>query len=441
MLGDFAHDFPLPYHGLVSTLNTWLTMLEKGESDQRRLALFLEEDRQIANLIKQYLQTGELNPILDFVLPSTTIERLEFYSDLRRIATRIDSLNSRWPHANQIAFDVEGPEARNVFDATFVDLSAREGRLYYVRDRDSVTAMNVIAYLNEHPETKALMFFGNGHLIRNRVQKDFSGVLTTEERKGMWLGHYLKRAFSDDQVFTISCVGRTRSQLRLDEFAGKDAFLLSTAVPWKNSPPEDNDLVPDNFDAFIIQDGFIVQGHPLRYVFSKRIVDAAIKRLESLIPHRSGAKGYVFLQQAQNALGFLYDTTFSKTDEWRSWKVKHPLDGLNLLRSGELYKRLFDRSSQVLGTPDFGRYIDDLINLGYDPRIGSRTMTHADWEKHLNSQWPQIVFLNAVGIYWIGYPEERETAKAYLVEFSGESFKEPDQYLKWWRMQFYGVAY
>src|ERR1700690_1139071 len=82
MLGDFGHEFPLPFHTLTATLSTWLTMIGKGESNQNHLTLFLEDDDQMTNLLRHYLKTGDLNPWLGFILPSTTLERLEFYSDL-----------------------------------------------------------------------------------------------------------------------------------------------------------------------------------------------------------------------------------------------------------------------------------------------------------------------------------------------------------------------
>jgi len=80
MLGDSTHEFPLPFHALIATLNTWLTMIEAGAVKQYDVTLFLEEDRQVVTQIKSYLKDGNLNPILDLVLPSTTFERLEFYA-------------------------------------------------------------------------------------------------------------------------------------------------------------------------------------------------------------------------------------------------------------------------------------------------------------------------------------------------------------------------
>lgn len=441
MLGDFAHEFPLSNYGLITTLNTWLTMLDKGESDQRRLTLFLEDDGQVTELLRQYLKTGDLSPWLDFVLPGTSIERLEFYADLRAIALRIESMNSTLAASKKIMFDVQGPEAMNIFDPRILDLSARSSRLFFVRERDSLIANNVVTYLNGRADYKALIFYGNGHLIKNDVQKDMSGILTPDESKGKFLGYYLKTAFGDSAVFTINQIGRTRSQLKLDSFAGKDAYLLSSQVPWKDSHPDDNDIIPENFDAFIIRDGFIVQAHPLRYVFSKKVVEAAIRGLQFSEPHRSGAMGNRLFQQAMITLAFLADTNYSTTNQWTSWSASHQFEGSKRLQSGELRRVIAARSTRVLGTREFGGIIDDLINMGFDSRVGSPTMTPEEWNTHLTEQWSQIAVLNAIGALWIGDPAEQAAARTYLIQASGENLTEPSQYLKWWRKRYFDVSY
>jgi len=441
MLGDFAHGFPLPYHSLILTLSTWLTMLEKGESYQNHLTLFLEEDRQITDLLKLYIKNGDLEPFLDFVLPYTSIERLEFYSDLRRISKRIDSLNGSLSPSKQISFDIQGPEPMNVFDPRMIDSSARASMLFFVNERDSLTALNVIIYLNEHPNQKGLMFFGNAHLIKNMVRKDHSGTLTPDESKGMFLGWYLKRAFGDSQVFTISQVAQSRSPIKQDEFGESDIFILSSDVPWIESPPNGDNLVPEYYDAFVIRNGFVLQDHPLQYIFSGRTIRASLKKLELLEPHQMGAMGNRFYQKALRTLEFLYDTSFSTNEEWRLWCLKIPFDGLERLRSENFKKHISNKSSEALGTQEFFKRIDDLIYLGFDPRIGSPAMSRIEWNRYLDSMWKQIVFLNEIGVYFIGDSTEKVTAKAYLVKSSGQNYNDPALYCKWWRKNYFGVNY
>jgi hypothetical protein len=53
----------------------------------------------------------------------------------------------------------------------------------------------------------------------------------------------------------------------------------------------------------------------------------------------------------------------------------------------------------------------------------------------------RIRFTNSIGIYWVGYPNEKLKAKEYLKEFSGEDFAEPEKYLQWYRMKYFGYEY
>jgi hypothetical protein len=441
MLGDFAHDYPLPYQGLIATLDTWLSMVEKGECGDRRLVLFLEEDSLVADLLTRYLKSGDMTPLLGLILPLTSIERLEFYSDLRTIAAKIETMNGALPATQHIGLDIQGPEAFNILDPRMIDQPAKPSRLYFVRERDSLASINVIAYLKAHPDRKGLLFFGNGHLIQHAVRKDFSGILSPEESEGRFLGSYLKEEFGDSAVFTISLIGRSRSQLALDAFAGRDVFLLSSQATWGEPPSGDNDVAPGNFDAFIIRDGFMVPAHPLRYVFSTRIVGAAIGKLVLSEPHRSGVMGDRIFRQSLGTLAFLADTSLSSADEWVAWNAVPHRDCLDRITSGALKTELAARSARLLGTREFGGIIDELIGLGYDSRVGSPTMTQEEWGAYLDAQWPQIVSLNAIGALWVGDPAEQSAAKKYLRDVCGQSFDAPAQYLRWWRKQYFHVSY
>ena len=441
MLGDFAHEWPLSTQTLTTTLTTWLRMLEAGESDQGHLTVFLEEDNQVAGLLRQYLKTGDLHPLLDLLMPSTSLERLESYADLRGIATQIDSLNLFLPASKQIVFDVQGPEAFNVFNPMILDSSDRETRLFYVNQRDSLSAGNVIAYLQDHPDQKALMFYGVGHLIKNFVEKNYTGSLSAGEKSGHYLAYYLKKEFGEDGVFTISQIDHRHSPLQPGQFDSSDVMFLADETPWSGKPQMNKDLAPDNFDAFIVRNQFHIPTHPLSHVFSRRVVAASIKRLEYLEPHQSGIFGSRFYTQALRTLEVLADTNFSTSKEWKSWFVEHPFEGLDHFRSQEFRDRLKEQCRRAIGTPEMGSRIGELISLGFDPRVGSPTMTSGQWDTFFNEMWPQMVILNAIGVCWIGNQHEQERARTYLRQTTGKSFDSPGQFLKWWRKKFYSVSY
>jgi hypothetical protein len=378
---------------------------------------------------------------LEHLLPLTSVERLEFYADLRTVCMRMEEMNLRLPDAGRISLEIVGPEALSIFDPGAVDLSARESRLYFVRERDSLAAGTIVSFLRRHPEKKALIFYGNGHLIKNRVRKDHSGVLDGEEAMGFYLGRHLKAAFGDSAVFTIGQIGRARSRLDLDAFGGRDAFLRSGDAPWGTPPAGDDDTDPGNFDAFIVRDGFMVQAHSLRHAASGRILDAALALRAFATPHRAGAMGNRLYLQSTNTLAFFAETTWTTTEEWSAWIAGNRAAALARMHSGAMRQEYAARGARLLGTREFGTVIDELIDLGFDPRAGSPRMGHAEWDSLVTAQWPQILLLNAIAVLWVGDAQEQATARDYLARTTGENFAAPAEYLKWWRKRFYGVAY
>lgn len=439
MLGDFAHEWPLSYNSLTSTLSTWLTMLEKGECNENQLTLFLEEDEQVMNLIKRYLKTGDLNPFLDFILPSTSFERLEFYSDLRRIITRIDNINSISPSSKRIIFDIQGAESISIFDPKYLDASEEKLKLLYVFERDSLSAMNIIAYLKVHPERKGLIFYGNGHLIKNLVVKDIGGSTPMSMNKSGYIAYYLKKEYGEDQVFTISSLARGFFKINFDDFDKNNFLVFSKDVPWKDSQKADKNLLPDNFDAFYIRQESIIPSHPLAKIFSRRTITASIKRLEFMEPHRIGPFGKRFYSQALQTLQLFSDTSFSKVEEWKSWFAIHQFDGLNRLQLEDYGKHLANDCFPKRSTHMCLQSFED---FGFSPGFGDpRKMSRQEWDSAFCKTWPEVIFFNCIGIYWIGDIDERVKAKSYLVEFSGKDFQEADQYLKWWRNKLFNVNY
>jgi len=68
-------------------------------------------------------------------------------------------------------------------------------------------------------------------------------------------------------------------------------------------------------------------------------------------------------------------------------------------------------------------------------------MSRDEWRQHFADQWPQILFLNMIGVLWVGTPEEQNVALQYLLKSTGQNFAQPAQYLKWWRKHFFDVSY
>ncbi len=439
LIADFYHNIALPYQTVLRVLNAWLDSIEKGTGHTRHLTLFVEDDSSVANSVRKYLKTGNMNPFLDLALPSTSMERLEFYYDLRRVAKRIDTLNSKLPPGKRITFDIQGPEFMGVFSPGILDSSAHFDIEYFVAKRDSLAALNVITYLEQHPLQKALIFYGSAHLITKTVSKYVTGSLSPEEAVGNYLAYYLKSKFGVDSVFSINQIPERQVARWFKHPINGDILLDSKDVPWGKADLANNNLSPDNFDAFVLRGEVFCPSHPLSQVFSKRILEASIARMQSIGPHPSGALAIRFYDQSLDALRFLTGDDSMNIRNAKSTKVVGRFDGFRRLDSPGFRKQLTMYYKENGDRPDKMAF---LISLGFPMQLeGSPALSAPEWNSLLDRTIPQVVFLNSVGIAMIGYPSEKEEAMKYLAQYSKQSFPDPAQYLKWWRKKYYDATY
>lgn len=439
MVADFYHGIALPAQTVIHILDTWVAMVQHGTSNQRRLTLILEDDSTVACAVKTYLDTGDMNPFLNLVLPSMTMERLEFYARLRRIVQHIQALNSKLPRSQQIIFDVEGPEAKSALNPVISDLSKPAGLRYFVDQRDSLAATNVISYLHRHPEQKALIFYGTNHLITKTVVKNVGGSLSAQESVGDYLAFYLKKAFGNDSVFSVNQIPEGRVRQWLKHPLKKDVFYESREVPWRNIPTKFNALNPENFDAFVVRTEVFCPGHPLSQVFSRRILEAAVKRIRSLKSHTEGHLGARYYNQSLTAIRFLTGKDSMNLKSAVSQKVVKSFNGFNRLNSKEFRSQLTDYYMLNASHP---RKMAFLVGLGFPIQLERLpALSPAKWNTLLDETMPRVIFLNSIGIAMIGYPEEKAEAMQYLARFSRQNFKSPVQYLKWWRKKYCHAGY
>jgi hypothetical protein len=439
MLADFAHELPLPYHSMISLLSAWLQLAEEQSFEPRNLVLFLEEDDQVAGLIREYLKTGNLDPFLDFALPSTSLERLEFYANLRRLTLRIDSLNKTLPAGKAITLDIQGPEAMNSFNPTILHSSGGSVDSYFVNRRDSLSAVNAISYLRSHPNQKALFFYGITHLIKNTVAKNVGGHLPEEQSIGNYLAFYLKDEFGENAVMSVNQLPRAHMSKMPAEAPSGSLLVNSEHVPWKPDIFADNVMQPANFDALVLRDEVSCPNHPLGQIFSSRTVDACIRRLGKLGPQHSGALATRFYEQALRSLKLISGNSFTGLEQWKLWRASHTLNPMQELKSEKFRHQLTTYYRENAGQPAKMFY---LVSLGFPQSLqNSQTLSQDDWNAMLDKTIPETIFLNCIGIVLIGSPKEREVAKNYLFQFTRVSFQEPDLYLRWWRQKYYNASY
>ena len=440
MLGDFAHGYPLPYKSLIFLLDKWFYKVSRGESECYNITLILEADTQEVAKLNAFIETGNWRPFIDYWLPYNTMEWLEFCTDLRSLKLQIDSLNANEHFFHKISFNIFGGESYNIFDnPQSLILSKEEGSKYFVNVRDSLTARNIIEYLRNNKNTKAIIFYGNLHLIKNYVSKNLAGALSDSESHGYYLAHYLKKEYGEDSVLAVNQMSVNDKMIENSPFAsskGVNIFVYSQNIPWSF-------LQAKNYDGYILRYEQSSPAHNLSYVFSKNIINADIKRMQVIKEYLPGYLAEGYYDKAEESLKLLTGKNYGSLNEWLTYLNKNNFDGFLRLDSKELRDDIYQLYSK---NPSDRKIKLMLLELGFGPGIVKpQLIPKEEWDKFWKEVIVHLKYINAVGLLWIGTPKEKQAAEKYLSNYFGnnkiiESSK-PQEYLKFFRKYYWKVNY
>ena len=437
MLADFAHSSPLPYQSVISVLEQWLSEIENDGKVFRHLSLILESDDQIVNIIKEFVKSGDLNPVLYFWLPFGSLEDLEFYIDLRQIYSKIESINSGIPSNQNISLDIFGGEPGNVFNYPGMLGASKEESLNFFKDiRDSLIADRITNYLETNPNNKALIFYGSSHLNKNYSNKDFWNFYPDDKKYGYFLAHYLKRYFGDNQVLSVNqkIFPDAYENSPIEYIRKEEVFSYSDNIKWPV-------LKPENYDAFIIKTGNFIPAHSNNLIFSSRVIESCIHKMKELKPYLPGFYAQRYYDISLKSLQFISGKNYISISDWEQWYKNEYFLGFQKLDSEEFSKQIAELYFSNINDTKMRL---KLFSLGFGPGImlnNSNLPTKDIW---LETIWPKVLptikFFNSVGFLLIGNPYEKKIGKEHLLEYTKNDFKNPDKYLKWWRKNFGNVG-
>ncbi|MCL4510726.1 MAG: hypothetical protein M1470_06610 [Bacteroidetes bacterium] len=444
MLGDFKHGDALSYHSVTSVLNDWVDMLSEGKAVPRHLTLVLEGGDSDISVLRNYMLTGNESPLIRFWIIDGQLERLEFFDNLRRISLRIDSLDETLAGNYRISFRLLGGEAISEYSPSSQAMMKwpwPQAFRYFVTKRDSLAALKIERYFESNPSQKGLIFYGTAHLNDCYVNKAKSlGVPDTANSDGYYLAHYLKRYFGNDSVLSVFqvAVPPDGSRFRDVPTEPRDTEdLLVYHYRDKHSP-----AVNQYYDAVVFHYENLTMSHPLYYVFSKRAIKDCISTLKMVHPFLPGYAATAYYNRAMWGLRDATGKTFVTPRQWESWYKTHPYDGLTRL------------SSPAFENPMFRAYREDNAHFKvwttvYSLLSGLPSSYFTVPDRLDSTQFAdasvgilkKVECGNAIGIYWIGYPDEQKEAHQWLVKYTGKNFPTPDQYLKWWRHVVFNADY
>ena len=435
MIGEgIRHNHPVTNYFLTDVLNEWLNKITSDENLNPNLTLILENDSTTVNLIKEYSTTGQISPLLEYVSPLFPMELLEMYFEFKRFYQKIDAVNLK--RNKKINFKLKGFEeiGYNIKEEYFKQNKA-ENELWFINERDKYTSDGIIKYLNENPEQKALIFYGNAHIVPGYSNKKLPGFSIADSlAMGYWLAQYLINEFGQDNIELINTIGLPAKYLDNTPFeALRDkSFLLKKPddkLKW---------LFRNNSEKILVTPYKNIPSPELNLTLSRYIIEKSIERaekFEKLLPGYKAGWGMIPLYYLSVLLG----KRFVKSGDLKGW-YNNDFDCIAFLDTKDFYNNIFSYYLKNFNNADGKTILSQMI---YWPAIISYTSGSENRWK--DSVWGDFLksykFMNAVGILWAGFPDEKIKAKEYLKNFSGQDFDDAAEYFIWFRRKYlnYGI--
>jgi hypothetical protein len=440
-LADFAHENAYPFYTLTQVLSHWLAV---ASGTDVQLALVLEEDGLTAETLQTYLQMGDIEAVLDRVAPYGSLERLEFYCDLRELYLRSQDRTEKRNKGDKAAFHIVGFEPFSLVspaDAFPADLPAefQAGRTAVAKERDRQVASRLGDYLKQHPAEKVLAFYGAAHLrirpIKQPSMRGPDGVTEVRQTWGCIVKKELGESFLSIAQMPFPASVRQPGSPYLALVAG-NVFVTTGDIPWKLTRAD-----PADYDGVIFLNAErIDEAHLMRHICSRRILKDAVESLDHIDTAMPNTLAAPFTARTLAGLRVITGRSFETAAQWKQWAEQNPYDGYARIDSNAFAEFVRSECCQPMNASRSTM----LASLGLPPQYCGRQqqIPPGQWR---DTVWPKlrprVRFLQCLGIYWVGDPAEKARAREYLVEFSHQEFVSPEAYLKWYRETCLGVTF
>jgi hypothetical protein len=434
LIGESPHSDFILYNGVVKILSEWVKICEKDNSQKFTLNVVLEIDSATAGYIDHFIKTGCDSMLYNNLAPFLNMEDLEFYIKLRKIGMDIDRLNENG--SNRIAINILGFEETFLNNEVYFRKDQQEQERWFVNERDKNISVKLTEYIKTHSNNEHyLLNYGAAHLQSGYVNKNLGFSLPDEETYGYYLFHYLNSEFGQDSVMAYvqaiymeNIFGNTF----LSDFSQVDVLIPSDKFPINDINPEPNLF---RVSRYFVSPFVRYHPHPFSMVFSRFEVEKLSERIEIFGKYLPGYKSNLLYNRYLQNIFFITGEKFSKSSGLKAWLKANPdFNGIERIDSKEYASFIFEvlkeskENNRERLLNDLGFSSEDLTPYSKDP---------AYWFENWKTINRKAKFINAIGIYWIGNPKEKENAKKYLIEFTGEDHSEAQLYLKWFRKKYF----
>ena len=479
MIGDAAHENGYYMRLVTGALDRWLDQLQKekarlsnqGETLKRdqpldplpkKLILFIEADSEQTDLIRHYLQTGDITNLLMYVIHGETkwgslpggfsMERIEYFQNLKRIEERVQKLNTQ-DVSHPYDFRILGPEGIPPYDFKKTKdttvwrqrfrRAAKGNFEYFVRHRDEVSSSTIRKMLDNNSDYKALVFYGTGHLLRGRQNKATGGgaLVGIDTAYGYYLAHYLDQYFSRDSVsifFTVHYPGAqyTRIQELEQSTTAPDYRVFCNPNPPVQCPLEIlncettlrvlYDLMRKNSSGNSEEDQLYSRTYGIRLAY--QLKRSYLNSREDIQP------------MLNSLLRFAWDTN-------RIAIKKRDGIAKKLIAKFDAVQNIISLNEWIaMPLRDSSRYLPMLkiVLTNFPPRglvvYGSEPFANLSLNDSAKSiikpRAKDLIEYFLVQLLWIGTPDEIKRAQKELQARTGLHLQTPREWSDWWRSQY-----
>ncbi len=438
MIADAGHGNHIFMQTLIDFLNYWIDNINRNESKKRNLYLILESDSNQINRINKYFSSNNpydlLNPEFIFGYQFTSAI-IEFFSDLRKIHIKIETINKNLTDEKKISFKLLGPE--KIIDLNNWSYEKRDE--FFLHERDEYSSNQIINLLEKDSTATALIFYGGQHLITNKTKK-----LQNRQEEGYFLGYYLSEHFKGNGgYYSIDQLQAERLndsyKFTNENYMLENKIFEGTVIP--------NDMQPQGTDVTIILFNQNIRQPHISQIWSDNLVDCFLNNVKDYMNlgsefNKGIVSSWVYYLSIISGnkfenINFNDSADVNKEiNKWKNWRNNKKINFADEIINLNLIKnriKLFEESDY----PAANWYDYNLWNMlnakVWDNRNASSKIRAKSYYDYIEKYSKPIIADNLINLLWVGTAEEKEKAVEYLKKNFSEDFNTAKEWTEWWR--------
>lgn len=450
MLSDSEHGQRLYFQKLIELLNYWVDNMETQVREKSvrinpsEAILVLEMDSLMIGKIKEGMKSGDYFGIIEPAVIAGgifTTAYLEFYYDLGTLKRRVAEMNKTAGMTVKIQFNIYGPEKPIDINKDKWSLNKRDS--FFLYERDEYSSQKVIDLLDRNPDTKALIYYGAGHLEKNRTYK----LAYAPEDSGYFIAHYLTDHFTKKGGISLVDQVPLTSMVKYggEAFAKPDSSYIVDNSVIKRIPEAGGKWRRTDATIVWFQEEF--KPKYIQWVWSERIVGMIIQHLDDYrninnefdIITLEPLFAYLYRLSGQKFPDIDFKDQASVDHEilkWKTWFRTARLDVVAGIEKLTYWKQLISLMNDTTDFEKWDRYERILCRAaGFQPiQIEglSGTELAEKYSKKLLANRKRLVVENLVHMLWVASDPEKKKALAILYRETGKDFKTAKEWMNWW---------